>query len=484
MKKFISLILTACMLSASAMYAAAEFIEVNKVTDSYALRANGELVRYRDAENNLPQRIAVDVADFNNSAYITNSGGLFSMDGTVLADDAKSLAEKAVYINDGYNGEYVYISKDGSLKMPAANGFGGTVLCENVLKAYGNLVVKTDGKAAALLTSNGTVTAKDIVDNAVELSGEDGEYLVLDENRTCWFVPLLKGAFAYGYETLKLDENVTSCKNLDTVLLGNEWSEYDRSALRAGKVAKNLKSSNALFVYGDYIYVNTGRSFCVYYNKENALMQNTREASQYKHGSMNGYVLDQADTLYRNEQNGNKLVSTEVAFPMYSIVLTGDGWCIAKDQDGMLYGVDKAAFFGTGTVSENAVVTSVALPINMKTVRLYMNGAETVLKHRIIDKEGRTMYPLREMAELLGAEVGWDENSKTATVSLNGNTVRFTINQSAYEVNGETKFMDTVPVLDELTESTYIPLRFAAESLGFSVDWTPGEYENTINVNG
>lgn len=111
-----------------------------------------------------------------------------------------------------------------------------------------------------------------------------------------------------------------------------------------------------------------------------------------------------------------------------------------------------------------------------------LNGEQISLTRRIIEREGRTLYPFREVAELLGAEVSWDDNSKTAAASLNGNTVKFTINQSAYEVNGEVKSMDTVPVLDDLTASTYIPLRFAAEALGYTVDWTPGEYENTISI--
>ena len=231
------------------------------------------------------------------------------------------------------------------------------------------------------------------------------------------------------------------------------------------------------------VFINTGRSFGVYYGgKENALMQNSREAFQYSRGSMNGYVLDQADTLYRNVQDGNKLTSTEVAFPVYSIALAGDGFCIAKSQDGVLYGVDGAVRFGTGLINENTSVTSAALPISQKTVVFVLNGEQISLTRRIIEREGRTLYPFREVAELLGAEVSWDDNSKTAAASLNGNTVKFTINQSAYEVNGEVKSMDTVPVLDELTASTYIPLRFAAEALGYTVDWTPGEYENTISI--
>ncbi len=255
----------------------ADFIEVTKLTDTYALRENGELVKYREAQNNLPERIAVNVADFNNSAYVTKDGGLYAMDKTKLADDARAVVKTPVYVDGTYNGGYAYISLDGSLKLPAYGGYGASVLCGNVLDTNGNLVLKTDGTVTALLTGNGTsMQTKDILSGGKSLHGKDGEYLVLDGSGTCWFVPLLNGAFSYEYETLKLDEGVTSCESLDTVLIGNEWSEYDRSALRAGKVAKNLKMSNVLFAYGDMVFINTGRSFGVYYGGKRAYAKFTR----------------------------------------------------------------------------------------------------------------------------------------------------------------------------------------------------------------
>lgn len=483
MKRFVSLFAAVCVAATVPTAVSAEYIGVTKITDAYALRENGELVKYREAENNLPQRVAVGVVDFNNSAYVTADGGLYAMDGQRLADGAKSVVESAVYVDGVYNGEYAYIAADGSLRLPAVGGYAAAKLCDGVADVHGNMVLRSDGTAAALLAGSGTsMSVRELVSGAKGIYGEDGEYLVLDEANTCWFVPLLKGAFAYSYEKLKLDENVTSCNSLDSVIIGSEWSEYDRSALRAGKVAKSLKLTNALFVYGDCVYINTGRSFGVWYNKENNLMQNSRAATQLRRGSMDGYVLDQADTLYRNVQEGNNLTSTEVAFPMYSIELAGDGFCIARTQDGLLYGVDKAVGFGTGLIDGNTAVTSVMLPISQKPTDCFLNGEKITLTRRIIDKEERTLYPMREIAELLGAKVDWDENSKSATATLGDKTVKFTVNQSAYEVNGEKKNMDTVPIIDELTQSTYIPLRFTAEALGFGVEWSAGQYADSINI--
>ena len=89
----VSLLAAVCVAATAPTAVSAEYIGVTKITDAYALRENGELVKYREAENNLPQRVAVGVVDFNNSAYVTADGGLYAMDGQRLADGAKSVVE-------------------------------------------------------------------------------------------------------------------------------------------------------------------------------------------------------------------------------------------------------------------------------------------------------------------------------------------------------------------------------------------------------
>lgn len=466
------------------MNAFAEYVSVEKLTDTYCLRGNGELVKYRDTENNMLKRIAVNVVDFNASVYITADGGLYTMSGEKLAENAKKAVPRAIYTDGTYNGEYAYISADNSLVLPAADGYPERKICSGVSQSYGNLVIKQDGTASALIWESGAAVEKELVKNAAALTGEEGEYLILDAENTCWYVPIAAGKLSADYEVLKLEENVTFCSGtIDGIVSGGSWSEYDRRALASGNVVRTVKAANILFAYGDHIVINTGRTFGCWYNgKVNTLVANVREAFQYERGSMNGYFLDQADTLYRNEQDGNLLTSTEVASPIYSIQLGGDGWCIAADQTGILYGIDKATGFGTGKIEENTGVVMVELPINHKTVDIFMNGEKITLTRRIIERDGRTLYPLREMCELLGAEASWDDSEKTAQVTLNGNVVKFKAGNGAYELNGERHLMDAVSIIDTLTQSTYVPLRYIAEALGFEVNWTGGYTENTIMI--
>jgi len=86
---------------------------------------------------------------------------------------------------------------------------------------------------------------------------------------------------------------------------------------------------------------------------------------------------------------------------------------------------------------------------------------------QIID--GRTLVPMRAIFEALGAEVGWDDATKTATGKTATTTVTLTIDKKAAKVNNKVIALD---VAAQIIESrTMVPARFVAESLGCKVDW-------------
>ena len=91
-----------------------------------------------------------------------------------------------------------------------------------------------------------------------------------------------------------------------------------------------------------------------------------------------------------------------------------------------------------------------------------------------IDEHNRTMIPVRFVAENLGAQVTWDQKTKTASVEKNGTRVEITIGNADLRVtkNGKTDTvtMDTAAVLKD--SRTYVPIRFVAEALGAYVDYS------------
>ena len=92
-------------------------------------------------------------------------------------------------------------------------------------------------------------------------------------------------------------------------------------------------------------------------------------------------------------------------------------------------------------------------------------------------ENGRTMVPFRTVAEALGAEVGYD--SGTVSASLDGTVCRFAIGGDTLTVSDRAtgKVLKTVPLDTSPIEKdgrTCVPVRFLAESLGLTVEWDDG----------
>lgn len=92
-------------------------------------------------------------------------------------------------------------------------------------------------------------------------------------------------------------------------------------------------------------------------------------------------------------------------------------------------------------------------------------------------ENGRTMVPFRTVAEVLGAEVGYD--SGTVSASLDGTVCRFAIGGDTLTVSDRVtgKVLKTVPLDASPIEKdgrTCVPVRFLAESLGLTVEWDDG----------
>jgi len=99
-----------------------------------------------------------------------------------------------------------------------------------------------------------------------------------------------------------------------------------------------------------------------------------------------------------------------------------------------------------------------------------------------IDSNDRTMIPVRFVTEALGATVTWDQDTQTATIALDGTTVKVPIGSKTITVtkdgNTSTVTMDTQAVITD--GRTCIPIRFVAEALGAYVGWS--NYYNTVVI--
>ena len=92
---------------------------------------------------------------------------------------------------------------------------------------------------------------------------------------------------------------------------------------------------------------------------------------------------------------------------------------------------------------------------------------------------GRTMVPVRRLAELMGAAVTYRRGVVTMTRAAD--TITMTIGSRTAGINGKPLVMDAAPYITG--GRTYIPVRFMAEFFGQSVDWVGAKQQVRIQEN-
>lgn len=84
----------------------------------------------------------------------------------------------------------------------------------------------------------------------------------------------------------------------------------------------------------------------------------------------------------------------------------------------------------------------------------------------------RTMVPLRAIFEQLGARVDWNSDTRTVTATKDDIVVKSTIGNKTMYINGEQKTMDVAPAV--IDGRTLVPVRFVAEAFDCYVEWDGG----------
>lgn len=119
------------------------------------------------------------------------------------------------------------------------------------------------------------------------------------------------------------------------------------------------------------------------------------------------------------------------------------------------------------------------LTIGMKEGRV--NGVPYTLDAEpfINAEAGRTLVPVRFVSEALGAEVGWNPENSTVTITYGKKEIILTIGSTAVQLNGEEQIIDCAPAI-LLPGRTFVPLRFVSETLEAEVVYNPSNGQ--INI--
>lgn len=116
-------------------------------------------------------------------------------------------------------------------------------------------------------------------------------------------------------------------------------------------------------------------------------------------------------------------------------------------------------------------------------ISINVNGAKLEMDQPPIIDNGRTLVPLRAVAEALGCNVEWDNTAKTASFVQGDVTAMITVGEN-YILVGDGVYNEEFPIDTPAiikNSRTMIPLRALSECFGFEVEWD--NVTRTVDIN-
>ncbi len=124
-----------------------------------------------------------------------------------------------------------------------------------------------------------------------------------------------------------------------------------------------------------------------------------------------------------------------------------------------------------GAVSANAsdVVVSMqidnpAMYVNGQTAEIDEGRGTTP-----VVRNDRTIVPIRAIIEAFGGNVAWDGSAQTVTLNMNDDSIKLIINSNTAYLNGAAHTLDASPAI--INGRTMLPMRFVAEGFNLGVAW-------------
>jgi hypothetical protein len=104
-----------------------------------------------------------------------------------------------------------------------------------------------------------------------------------------------------------------------------------------------------------------------------------------------------------------------------------------------------------------------------KGIKAFVNGEQPNSDVAPLIKDGRTFLPFRAISNSLKADVAYDAEENSVTVTRNGIEVKLIIGSTTAYVNGQEITLDAPPTIVE--GRTVVPVRLVAEAFGAIVLW-------------
>lgn len=95
---------------------------------------------------------------------------------------------------------------------------------------------------------------------------------------------------------------------------------------------------------------------------------------------------------------------------------------------------------------------------------------------------GRTLVPIRAIIEAFGGTVGWNDITRTVTLAIDEDIIKLTIDSTIAYLNNQRTVLDVAPTV--INGRTMLPIRFVAEGFNLGVAWEDTTRTVSIISNG
>jgi hypothetical protein len=120
------------------------------------------------------------------------------------------------------------------------------------------------------------------------------------------------------------------------------------------------------------------------------------------------------------------------------------------------------------------------ITLSVGSMVAHLDGQLVTLDTPPVIVSGRTLVPLRPIIEGLGGAITWVPETRSVEVGFNGTTLLLQIGNRTAVVNSEVVILDVPAAV--MNGRTMLPVRFVSEHLGADVQWEELTKTVTITV--
>ncbi len=279
-------------------------------------------------------------------------------------------------------------------------------------------------------------------------------------DRTGTLLFLIQALCGVSEEDLSIDYELSSFK------YSFHRPRYDTTNMKFASVVKRLKEFQ-----GETLKEKAERYAMDFLGVTNAEISNIRSIL-----SGNGVTFEKSFNL-KSAESGIIPLKDYEGYALSRVVNNGKELDFyVKDSKVYVEGAEYGTIdlhFVDGTVLRDKVAKGTNDP-----AQVYINDEYLESDVAPVIINGRTMMPMRAVFETLGAQIVWDDTTKTVTGTKEDTSVQIKIEDETAIVDGEKIILDVPATIVE--GRTLVPVRFVSEVLGCQVGWD--EVEKRVNV--